>query len=198
MKLDETEFQISQYTDGTLPPAERAALEVRLGEDPEARQLLAEYRRLNNHLAASFALPPMNWDRLAEHLSGVVAAAVDEPLIAGRIGAATVTNTWSWRARLAVAASVVVAVGAGVLSFETRRTATQPNPQTATASAIVTGPQVETSTGKVVEEITIGPSPALAARGESWHYAEGVVTRPSAATIAGDMKPPGDGDWHIH
>ena len=49
-----------------------------------------------------------------------------------------------------------------------------------------------------MQEIKIGPSPALAATADSWRYAEGVVTRPSSAVIAGEMKPPHEGESFIH
>ncbi len=73
--IDETlEFQITQYLDGDLSPDAVAALDQRLADDPEARQLLDEYRKLNNVLAAAPPVPAVNWDRLAAGIS----ASVDE------------------------------------------------------------------------------------------------------------------------
>jgi anti-sigma factor RsiW len=67
------EFAISQYLDGDLPPQERAALEQRLAADPAARQLLEQYRSLNNAMRSAARLPPVNWQRLAQAISGAVA-----------------------------------------------------------------------------------------------------------------------------
>jgi anti-sigma factor RsiW len=215
MTRDELEFQISQSLDGTLSAEENAALQERLANDAEARELLAEYRRLNKHLARALPLPAVNWDRLAEHLSGVIADAdaanadaanadaanadaanadaanadaanADAPAVAGRIGSAT------WRSRLAIAAGIIIAVSAGLLVYDAQRPRVAPTPpgiNAVNSSAVVIGPRAEPATGPVVQQITVGPSPALAAKGDSWRYAEGVVTRPSSATIAGAMKP---------
>jgi len=68
------EFQISQYADGTLPAGDVAALEAVLASNAEARALLAEYQSLDGSLKRELPLPAMNWDRLAAHLSGAVAA----------------------------------------------------------------------------------------------------------------------------
>ncbi len=197
MTSEELEFQISHYADGTLPAAEAAALEARLAGDAAAQELLAEYRRLSatmaNHLPA---LPAVDWDRLAAHLSTAVDEA-DAPAIVGRITPAT-TSAWSWRGRLAIAASVMIALGGGWLLVKTQRgVQPQPTPEAPVAIA-VSGPQVESASGPAVEEITVGPSKALAERADSWRYAEGVVTRPSTAVIAGDMKPTSDGETFIH
>jgi len=197
MTRDELEFQISQFADGTLPANEVAALEAHLAGDDEARQLLAEYRRLGAMVAAHLPpLPAVNWDRLAKHLSAVVAEA-DVPAIAGRITPAT-ASTWSWRSRLAIAASVMIVLGGGWLVFKTQPAVhPQPTPEAPIAIA-VSGPQAEAGNGPAVEEITVGPSKALAARADSWRYAEGVVTRPSTAVIAGDIQPTSDGETFIH
>lgn len=188
MTRDELEFQISQYLDGTLSSDEMAALQERLASDADARRLLAEYRRLNEHLARALPLPAVNWGRLAEHLSSVVADA-DAPVVAGRIGPAG----WSWRSRLAIAASILIAASAGLLVYNAHRLRVMPASSAihpANSSVVVIGPQVEPATGPVVQQITVGPSPELAAKGNSWRYAEGVVTRPSSATISEAVKPP--------
>lgn len=72
MTLDELEFAISQYLDGSLPAAEAAELEARFEVDADARQLLEEYRRLDDVLKQSPAAPELQWGRLAEHLSSAV------------------------------------------------------------------------------------------------------------------------------
>src|SRR5437867_6381233 len=58
MTRDQLEFAISQYLDGTLPPLETAALEERLANDANARELLAGYQRLNALVKSSLPEPP--------------------------------------------------------------------------------------------------------------------------------------------
>lgn len=199
MTREELEFQISQYADNTLSAEESPALEVHLATDAETQQLLSEYRRLNAHIARHLPLPELNWDRLAEHLSSVITEAADVPAVAGRI-APTSGSTWSWRSRLAIAASVILVLGGGALLFKSQQPGgVQPVvPVAPQSTAMVLGPQAESATGAVVQEITVGPSKALAARGDSWRYAEGVVARPSSVVIAGEMKPVSDGESFIH
>ncbi|HSV16060.1 MAG TPA: hypothetical protein VLI90_17495 [Tepidisphaeraceae bacterium] len=198
MISEELEFQISQYADGTLPAAERAALEVRLAEDAEARRMVAQYRRLGEHLSRDLGpLPNVKWDRLAAHLSSAIAAE-DALAVIGRIGSASGAATWTWRSRFAIAAGVLVALGTGLLVYNGHGGNPAPAPVEPTAVASVSGPQAEPAAGPAVQEIKIGPSPALAKSADSWRYAEGVVQRPSSAVIAGEMKPPHEGESFIH
>ena len=187
MTSDELEFSISQYADGTLPAGQRPAVDAALAADPAARRVLAEYRRLNQLLAA----PPagVDWDRLAAHLS----AAVDDeraderlarPAVAGRIGPA-----WRspWRIG-SVAAAAAMAVTVGLLAHHGRPAGT-PVPAgrqvVEAAVAEVTGPGVESATVPPEAQVTIGPSPALAARAGSGRYAEDVISRTPRVVIAG-------------
>src|SRR5688572_28802850 len=103
MPLDDLEFSISQYLDGTLADADRVALEARLAEDAQARTLLEEYRALDAGLKA-MPLPAVKWDAFAAHVSAAVGR-LDEPVQSYRIGTFT-------RARwVAAAAAVLVAAG---------------------------------------------------------------------------------------
>jgi negative regulator of sigma E activity len=77
MDLEQLEFTITQYLDGTLPPEESAALQVRLANDPEARALLAEHQKLTALLRAE-GLPELDWDELASDFSAVVTGTVGE------------------------------------------------------------------------------------------------------------------------
>jgi hypothetical protein len=183
MTRDELEFQISQYVDGTLSTGETTALEKTLASSEKARELLNEYSRLQKHLNSAMPLPIIQWDRLAAHLSNVVQA----PQVAGRIGFA------SGRFRLAIAASILIIITVG-LFFHPRRS---PKTNSEEPIAIIVGPQAEAAIGPVIQQITVGPSPALAARGDSWRYGEGVVTRPSHIELAGEVHPP-TADSHIH
>lgn len=76
--VEQLEFTASQYVDGTLPADEAAAFEARLAEEPLARQLVDDHRRVTALVRASSSFPKVNWPRLAEHLSDAVAEA-NEP-----------------------------------------------------------------------------------------------------------------------
>jgi hypothetical protein len=76
MTQEEVEFAITQYLDGTLPAKDVAALEARLAEDAQARELLEQHRRLLGMLRAE-AGPAVAWDELAKDFSAVVTGTVD-------------------------------------------------------------------------------------------------------------------------
>ena len=71
--MNDLEFFISQYLDGTLNDADRRSLEARLDADPEAQALLAEYRKLNASLVSLPQPPAVRWDGLADQISRAVA-----------------------------------------------------------------------------------------------------------------------------
>jgi anti-sigma factor RsiW len=80
MTPSELEILIAQYADGTLPAERRDALEEVLRRDPAARALLEEYRGLDRALKAALpgpALDGVDWDRLAERISGAVSKQAD-------------------------------------------------------------------------------------------------------------------------
>jgi anti-sigma factor RsiW len=76
MTHDQLEFAISQYLDGTLPPEERASIELRLQSDAHARRMLEEYRSLDGLVKQSLPVPGVNWEKLTEVISGAVASDV--------------------------------------------------------------------------------------------------------------------------
>src|SRR5688500_6358436 len=119
MPRDELEFSISQYLDGTLPAAERDALETRLGSDAEARALYAEYESLQGVLKAAVALPEVRWDSFAQHISAAVARE-EMPAQSYKLA------NWFRPARLAIAASVLV-VGAVAFTLINRGGGDQPD-----------------------------------------------------------------------
>ncbi len=84
MSNEQLEFLISQYLDGMLPDAERSALERRLGDDPEARALLDEYRSIDQTVGTcATPLPQLRWDVVAEKISqALVRTDADERLLA--------------------------------------------------------------------------------------------------------------------
>ena len=195
---EQLEFLISQYADGSLPESERALVDLRLQTDADARALLVEYRSLDATLKSAMPVPAVNWDRLAEHLSDVVAAERDE---------AHTTGVWGrigFGVRLAIAACVMMAaVGLVVLtamksggtagndtvarsggndpvvnpSHVTENTNVAPEQRQAPV-VIVRGPAAQVAEAAPVVVVSVGPSSDVT---PNWRAAEGVVTGPSRA-----------------
>ena len=179
MDREQLEFLISQYADGTLPAAEAAALQAVLESDPAARALLEEYRVLDVTLKRELPLPEMNWDRLADHISAVVA----QEEVAANDANRSYKIAWPTWGGVAVAAMVVIAVGLAAF-LHLRR----PEPSNIAKSdpgpapvIVVAGPAPERGSGEVVEVVTIAPSP-LAQR--SYRPVNDVVYRPPRVVIA--------------
>jgi len=188
--LEETEFAISQYADGTLPAEQREEVEAKLAASPAARLLLAEYAQLGSALKQSLPLPDVRWDRLAEHLS----AAVDREAVAAeeqqrsrfRLFAPRKLPGW-----IAVAASVVLAVGVGL---RLARTSTKPHDDGDKRVVIapkpvptgeVLGPTVEVAEGAPVVEIEVGgPAAGSAGAVAGADYGDDVVSRPARSVVA--------------
>ena len=65
MEMQDLEFSISQYLDGTLGESERVALEAKLKTDAAAEALLVEYRALDQTLRLCRCLrySGINWPR---------------------------------------------------------------------------------------------------------------------------------------
>ena len=181
---EQLEFQIAQYADGTLPAAEAAALEKLLADNADARALLDGYRRLDATLKRSMPLPAINWDRLADHLSHVVAE---------EDRAATTPIAWPLRnwGKVAAAASIFLVLGTMALwhlkPAKDQIAVGPPNqpvapPNTAVAIIEVTGPAAESATQPAVTYVDIVPSEW--ARQTNFGVAETVVYRPTRVTIA--------------
>jgi anti-sigma factor RsiW len=77
MTLEQLEIAITEYLDGTLPPEETGALELRLASDPTALALLDEHKALTAFLRSE-GLPAMDWAEVARDLSAVVTGTVSE------------------------------------------------------------------------------------------------------------------------
>src|SRR5690242_8422677 len=104
MNREQLEFQISQYVDGTLSPAEVAALQTMLTNDAEARGGLEDFRKVDEALKTTdIPLPAINWDHLAEHIS--VAVAEED-----RATTSIPIRAW-WVRRIAIAAAILIVVG---------------------------------------------------------------------------------------
>jgi anti-sigma factor RsiW len=181
---EELEFAISQYVDGALPPAQAAALEVRLSFDAEAAAVLQEFRKLNGLVA--LPLPPIQWDRLSVHLSESVAEH-DAESRTFRVYA----MPWVRRvASLAVAACLAVVIGVG---YQHRTHPASPGAARSEAmhgELAVAGPSADVPAGAVVEQISVGPSPSVAMDDSTWRYGDsGVVSQPQRVVIATSDAP---------
>jgi len=88
--------------------------------------------------------------------------------------------------------SMLVALGTGLLVYNGR---SRPMPAPIdTTVASVTGPQAEAAAGPAVQEIKIGPSPALAATADSGATPKASSRGHRPPVIAGEMKPPHEGN----
>jgi anti-sigma factor RsiW len=77
MTLEQLEFSITQYLDGTLPAEDVGALDARLASDPQARAMLDEQRALTDLLRGQPG-PDLDWAEVARDLSAVVTGTVSE------------------------------------------------------------------------------------------------------------------------
>ena len=188
---EQIEFQIAQYADGTLPPADVVALERELAANADAAALLEEYRRLDASLKRELPVPAMNWDRLAAHLSDGVAAE----------DRATTTIAWPLRnwGKVAAAAAIFIVLGTTalmllrpsptrpggtvVVNVNTPPPSPAPGPATTVvAVVVVTGPAAQTTDAAPVVEINVGPSQW--AKQTGFGVADEVVYRAPRVTIA--------------
>jgi anti-sigma factor RsiW len=179
--MRDLEFDITQYLDGTLDPEERAALELRLAADAEARAMLVEQTSLTRFLRDAAPLPTeIRWDALADHLSSVVAA-VPEPATSYRL-----VPRWL-PMPLALAASLLIAAGVGISFY-----LNQQKPSTsqvaisrpaASSVLLVSGPVAETASGGSAD-VSIGPPPQAVGQSDVGRYSDDLVSRPSHLVIA--------------
>jgi anti-sigma factor RsiW len=188
MNLEQIEFALSQYLDGTLDDASRAAVEQRLRADPQAQQLLEEYRKLDRALKNVPAAPPMavRWDRLAERISESVA----DRAYANRLSIA-----WrSWPVRLAAAAAVLLAFG--LIRFWLPGTAGQPAAAPAVVSVI--GPQAPPAGAeRIIIDVSVGqPQPAGAGQFDALAGQGLLVQRSEVALNGFTQTSPGAADLH--
>ena len=182
---EQLEFAISQYADGTLPPSQRVALEAQLASDPALIALLEEYRRLDGALEKVSSPPTIDWDRLSSHLFDVVAAGD----IGSDVGSEPVriyAMPWVRRvAGLAIAACLAIVIGIH-FPHRAKPLAAPIGP----AEIAVAGPMADAPAGAVVEQISVGPSPAIAMDDATFRYGDsGVVSQPARVVIATSDAP---------
>lgn len=178
MSDEQLHFAISQYVDGTLPPAEVAALEKRLQEDAAARRLVDEYRRIGDLMQVALPEPEVDWDKLSTQISAAidreVVPVMDDVPVTYRIGV--------WKP-LAMAAALLLCATVAVVTFKGSHEGTgnthapapvavnanpaipvapTPQPQAPTVALAMTQIQVLTTekpSGSPVLEVQIGPAP---------------------------------------
>jgi anti-sigma factor RsiW len=178
---EQLEFAISQYADGTLPAARRAALEAQIAADPALEALLAEYRHLTGALDSLPQMPAINFERLSDHISQQIAQAEEER-------ARVFQMPWVRRiAGLAVAASVALVIGIGL---EHRSNSVTHVTAPAAGEIAVAGPAPEAPAGAVVAQISIGPSPSVAMDDSTWRYGDSGVVAPAQRVVIASSDAP--------
>jgi len=194
MIAEDLEFQISQYVDGTLSPSERMLVDDLLKSDPQARQLLSDYRQIDAQLIQLRGKPAVRWDRLAEHISSVIKKSdQSEPVIAGRIGWA------AWSGRLRIAAGVLIVATVGLIVRHAIHPSTVVPTNQPVSQLEVTGPGPDVATGTPSEDISVGPSPRFAADEAGTHNVDAVIVpSPSKVVITAGInaKPKGKSQPH--
>ena len=196
---DNLQFALSQYADGTLAETQRGAVEQLLVHDAEARQTVAEHRRLNMLLAASVRpLPSVDWPRLTQQISAAIDRSHSIPGTAAIGAEQTASEAYSmaWgRGPLAwaIAASLVIASSLVWISLQesSKVTATlaiappaiiEPIQRAQVADVRVF--QGETASGLAVIHVSVGPSSAIE-QASLWQLYPEVVQRPTSISIAG-------------
>lgn len=200
---EQFEFAISQYADGHLPPNELADFEARLTESPAAQATLSHHRQLNGLLKSPAHLPEIHWNKLATHLSNVIADVAEPPAIK------LFPNRWvRGFSSLALAACVLIASTLGIRSYLAHPKpvenqvvigpkSTGPvniaiNTPASPILVEIGGPDPEPTQGVAVADISIGAGPQ-AAIDDSPAFAEGIITRSPRSLIASNAAPVQDG-----
>lgn len=176
MSRDELEYAISQYLDGVLPPLERASLEERLAGDVEAREILAEYQKLDGVLKTSMPVPDIAWDDFGADMRQLLA---NEPTPVQHFR----LPVMGWTQRLAIAAGLLFALSVGLYFLRPQPqnpVATNPIPETAKAIVVVTNPTLAPTASPIVQDVKIGPAPNLT---NQFRAPEEVIVRPTIVQI---------------
>jgi len=212
MTRDELEFSISQYHDGTLPALETRAIEEMLATNAQARDVLAEYQRLDAVMKAAPAMPELDWDRVHAQLSHAVHEVPDEDAPAVRTYKIGAGMGRGWTRYVGIGAAIAAALA--IVATVVFRNEKQPTPGPVAQSTIDVSisppaasgltsivsndghgtsgsPAVAIGTTNFDTAISVGPSQQVA--GMSWGYDDGVLQRPARVVIAGDASPAQDG-----
>ena len=180
---------ISRYAAGEeLSAVERERVERELDGSAEPNEMLATEHRLTE-LLRSAPVPAINYELLAERISVNIPQVPTTTTGASpmRIG----RPLFGWP-RLALAASVLIAVGAAIPLLNREggagRSSRSSPTDTITVRAVDGGGSVA-STPAGVQNVTVGPSPAVAERPSSIGHADATTQqqpRPSKVVISGD------------
>ena len=186
MSRDQLEYAISQSIDGTLDPLAQAALDEALATHADARDLFAEYQRLDAMVKSEMPVPEINWDAFAAGISSE-AAKLDAPVKHYKL------NFGMWSKVAALAAMVAIVVGVIVRQ---RPTGSVDEIGTGSSVAVNTQPiDVEISAPPTlasapVSEIQIGQPSGVAFA--DYHSTDAVISAPSSIWIASGDAPAQD------
>ena len=171
------EFEIAQLADGTLQADRVESVRARILGSNEARSLLESYEKMHGGFRGLPSLPAIDWNRFTMHVgSHLDASDRDIP--------ASYPMVWLKRAA-GLAAAACVLIGAGVAIRMHTPIAKSSNAGSVRGQIAVAGPAIEAPAGQMIQQITIGPSVAVAAAGDNLQYGDaGVVVQPSRVVIA--------------
>jgi anti-sigma factor RsiW len=194
MISEDLEFQISQYADGTLSAAELNSVEALLQSNPQAREMLAEYRQVDLQLGTlrigPAAGPVVRWDEFAGSIADRISdesGSSEAHSVAGRIGFAG--------ARWRIAAAVLVCFTGAIVARHAMHQSVVTAPVAPTVVEVA-GPQVEIAKAPSVQDVSVGPSAAAMAEHNA-RYGEGVITQGTPKVILGQLpKPAADPRLH--
>ena len=180
MTTDQLEFSISQYLDGTLSADEQAALEERLATDSQARELFAEYQKLNDVVKSAMPMPAIDWSSFSQQVSSAVARE-EAPVKTFKLPFAWIGSAIALAAGVAIAFGIFFFRDHGIGPSKPDNVAlVLPKPH---GSITIKGPAIEQAAQPALAQISISAPPSLA-QGRDWRYAEEIVTRPSRVIIA--------------
>lgn len=134
---DNLEFQLSQYLDGQLPPAEAARLQQRLAEDSNLRDELRLYQSLERRLDALAADGPSEIDFRAQR-QNILAALERKSLLTVRRRPLVFRPVFITSFASAIAAAVLLLWGLGPLLTHATHA---PAPQSAAQITVALLPQ---------------------------------------------------------
>jgi len=141
---DEEEYAITQYLDGDLAADEVATVEARLSNNAAARDAARDHRSLTGLLKRAMPVPVVDYDGLAQDISG----AIDEEATRSRY-----SLRWLQAApRIAMAACLLLVLGMAFWFYvKSSDTGTIANPRIAE----VVGPAPEAAAGVAVAQVVI-------------------------------------------
>jgi anti-sigma factor RsiW len=182
--MQDLEFTISQYLDGTLSPEQRQQLERHLETDAAGRQMLEEYRRLDGMIKSAMPMPGIAWEKLSGSISAAIDAHEERAAEAYRMPRWVRMSVWP----MALAASLLIAAGLGIQLYSAHSTPkpwnnpllgiTHTPASPSSASSTLVAFQTDQAKGPAVEEVAIGPGAGFSPKNQS--IAIGYASEPAA------------------